>query len=72
MVTARALIDTASASGSSTRTAAPSPVLPRAMLTATGARIRPITMITGPVTIGGKMREISRVPRQRTRRLSSK
>jgi len=37
-----------------TSTAEPSPVLPRAMFTATGARMRPMTMITGPVTMGGR------------------
>ena len=33
--------------------AAPSPVRPMAMCTATGASTRPMTMITGPTTTGG-------------------
>ena len=40
----------------STSWALPSPALPMAMLTATEARPRPMTMITGPTTTGGSRR----------------
>jgi len=39
-----------------------SPALPMAMLAATGARPRPMAMITGPITTGGSRRSIKPVP----------
>ena len=71
-VTRSEVMDIHSARFSGTRWVAPSPVLPRAMFTATGARIRPITMMTGPVTMGGSTRSTISVPRQRIRPLRRK
>ena len=70
MVVARAQSPTVIAFAWGKSTIAPSPVLPMVMCTATGARIRPITMITGPVTTGGSTRLIMSLPCQRTSRLS--
>ena len=39
---------------SGTRVNAPSPDLPSARFTPTGARTRPMTMMTGPVTVRGR------------------
>ena len=54
-VTTRATPAMMKAVGSGTSHAEPSPVRPEAMCTATGAKTRPITMMTGPVTIGGRI-----------------
>ena len=45
------------------------PLWPRAILTAVGASTRPMTMMTGPVTMGGSRRRMSPMPRQRMSRL---
>jgi len=42
-----------------------------AMSTATGARVRPITTITGPVTTGGKSSRTRRLPTSKTKRAKS-
>jgi hypothetical protein len=39
-----------------------------AICTATGARVRPMTTMTGPVTTGGKTRRTFSEPMRRTRR----
>ena len=56
MVVSRDTPATIMAVFSGTSQAAPSPVRPMAMWTATGASTRPITMMTGPTTTGGRMR----------------
>ena len=71
-VAAREVMDIQRARLPGTICCAPSPVLPRAMLTATGARMSPMTMMTGPVTMGGSRRSTNSVPRQRTRALTIK
>lgn len=71
-VTASDVMEIHRAVFSGTSTTAPSPVLPRAMCTATGARIRPITIMTGPVTMGGSTRSTTSVPRQRISPLKRK
>ncbi|KAF5033941.1 hypothetical protein DSECCO2_601430 [anaerobic digester metagenome] len=53
-VAAREKKDTSMAVRSGKSTAAPSPVLPMAMATPTGARMSPMTMMTGPVTMVGR------------------
>ena len=70
-VVASAAIEMISAVFSGTSTALPSPALPRAMFTPTGASTRPMTMITGPVTMGGSRRMMISVPRQRMMKLST-
>ena len=47
------------------------PLWPRAILTAVGASTRPMTMMTGPVTMGGSRRMMISVPRQRMVKLST-
>ena len=70
-VVAREIIEMISAVFSGTRMVPPSPVLPRAMFTPAGASTRPMTMITGPVTMGGSRRMMMPVPRQRMTKLST-
>lgn len=47
----------------------PSPARPMAMCTETGARMRPMSMITGPVTTGGSSRCMNSTPKARMSRL---
>ena len=68
-VTEREIMETMIALFWGTRTNPPSPLLPMAMFTATGARIRPMTMITGPVTTGGKILRITSDPFTRMMKL---
>ncbi len=70
-VVARDAIEMIRAVFSGTSTAAPSPVLPSAMLTPVGARMSPMTMMTGPVTMGGRSRVMIAMPRQRMRKLNT-
>ena len=53
-----------------TSQAEPSPVRPMAMWTATGASTKPMTMMTGPVTMGGNSLCSIPDPKIRTRILS--
>ncbi len=69
MVTINAIAASMSAWSSGTRTAAPSPVLPMARLTPIGARMSPMTMITGPVTTRGRYRSRNSLPLMRTTKL---
>ena len=70
-VTASAMNETVIAGPAATSCSLPLPSSPMARLTATGASTRPITMITGPVTIAGSNRVTTPTPRRRMTRLSS-
>ena len=62
-VVTKAAIEIIKATLGSTSCKAPSPDLPKAMLTPTGAKFNPITMITGATTTGGSNRLITPSPR---------
>jgi len=69
MVASRVIMEIVMAVPNGTSSILPSPVCPVAIWTATGARISPMVMMTGPVTMGGSRRWIKPLPLRRINRL---